>query len=47
MKKIFCIIFMALVVSTSFAGQEDAYNKTTDAKKIAWMSKGMDAVKLK
>jgi hypothetical protein len=34
-----------LFASTVHGGMEDAYNRTTDARKIGWMEKGMEAVK--
>lgn len=38
----------ALVLATAVqAGPEDAYDKSTDAKKIGWMQKGMEAAKAK
>lgn len=47
MKKSFLAVVLVAIASASFAGPEDAYDKTTDAKKIAWMQKGMEAVKAK
>ena len=39
-----CAVLMG-VASVTWAGPEDGYGKTTDGKKIAWMDKGMAAVK--
>lgn len=47
MKKSFLAVVLFAIASAAFAGPEDAYDKTTDAKKIAWMQKGMEAVKAK
>ena len=41
------ILFFVLFSTAIYAGQEDAYNKTTDAKKIGWMDRGMASVKQK
>ena len=48
MKRIAALITIGCLCSASvLAGPEDAYDKTTDAKKIAWMNKGKEAVKIK
>ena len=41
------LVIGCLWSSFAFAGLEDSYGKTTDAKKTAWMTRGMDAVKTK
>ncbi len=41
------IAFILSVVSYAHADMSDAYNKTTDVKKIAWMDKGKKTIKLK
>lgn len=44
MKKITVISLLILNVGL-FADMKDAYNKTTDGQKIAWMDRGMESVK--
>lgn len=44
--------FTVVVLTVGFAMQAnatpaDAYNRTTDTKKIGWMDRGMDSVKRK
>ena len=41
------LVFGCLWSAPAIAGSEDAYDKTLDAKKIAWMNQGMEAVKTK
>lgn len=38
-------VLAALSSASASAGPEDAYNRTTDAKKIGWMDRGKEAVK--
>lgn len=46
--KIILMAIMALgIVTTAYAETQDAYDKTTDGKKIGWMQKGMEATKSK
>jgi len=40
------LILIGLLSVTAIAGMEDSYNNTTDVKKIAWMDRGMQAVKM-
>jgi hypothetical protein len=41
------LVVCCLASDIAFSGQEDADDKTTDSKKIAWMRKGMEAVRQK
>jgi hypothetical protein len=43
----FLTVGIIALSSISFAGPQDAYDKTTDGKKLGWMEKGMEAVKSK
>jgi hypothetical protein len=45
MKYIALMIFSFMIPITASADMADAYNRTTDVKKIAWMDKGKNAVK--
>lgn len=47
--KIIAVLLLCYTLTTTaaLAGQEDAYNKTRDVKKIAWMDKGKAMVKVK
>jgi len=45
--KVLACCLCCLLSSTVFAGPEDAYNRTVDGQKIAWMDKGMEAVRAK
>lgn len=48
MKTIIAILTICALYSTNvLAGPEDSYDRTTDAKKIAWMDRGMAAAKAK
>ena len=47
MKRIFVALAALGLVSVAHAGPQDAYDKTTDGKKIGWMQKGMEATKAK
>lgn len=47
MKCILVAIAAFGLVSVAYAGPQDAYDKTTDGKKIGWMQKGMEAAKAK
>ncbi len=45
--KVLFLILCLFSTNAIQAGMEDAYNRTTDGQKIAWMDKGKEAVKLK
>lgn len=48
MKATWTLPIAVLVLSAGVsAGPEDAYDRTTDSKKIGWMQRGMEAVKSK
>lgn len=48
MKNGYLVFATAVTLSfASYAGPEDAYDRTTDAKKIGWMQKGQEAAKAK
>ena len=47
MQSQYLAVALFFVTATSYAGPEDAYDKTTDGQKIGWMKKGMDAAKSK
>lgn len=41
------VLATCLLFELSYADMSDAYDKTTDSKKIGWMQKGMEAVRMK
>lgn len=45
MKKFFAVFLAVCLMAEAYAGPQDAYDKTTDWKKIGWMQKGMEATK--
>jgi len=50
MSKIKMLLISAIIIATPLmanAGMEDAYNRTTDVKKIGWMDRGMKTIRLK
>ena len=50
MAKIKMLMVSAIIIAIPLmanAGMEDAYNRTTDVKKIGWMDRGMKAVRSK
>jgi len=47
MKRVLIAAMGFLLIFAAHAESQDAYDKTTDSKKIGWMQKGMEAAKAK